>query len=434
MLFRSIVWVHDCGTVERGADGAARAYRGVLRNVTRRKQREARLEYLANFDELTGHFNRSRLKQAVEHAIAYGGRYNTPSAYLVIGIDRLAAVGDSLGAEASDAVIAAVGRTLDRCLRASDIIGRLGGDRFGIVLSNCPDSDISDVAEKILEEVRRAPVNTPNGPVHVTVSVGGVAIADPTIGAEEVFNRADVALSQAKRGGRDGFVRYSDSSEQREARRRSVAIIDEVQAALKTERLVLAYQPIVAALDRRVDHYECLVRLKREDDTVLPAGAFIPVVEQSVLMRLVDRRALELAVRELAEYPDIRLAINISGRTATDRSWLRAMNALLRGHPEIARRLIVEITETVALNDIEETARFVTAVRDLGCRIALDDFGAGYSSFRNLKALAVDCVKIDGSFVRGLTSNVDNQLFIRTLLGLADGFGLETVAECVETA
>ena len=96
--------------------------------------------------------------------------------------------------------------------------------------------------------------------------------------------------------------------------------------------------------------------------------------------------------------------------------------------------LIVEITETVALNDIEETARFVTAVRDLGCRIALDDFGAGYSSFRNLKALAVDCVKIDGSFVRGLTSNVDNQLFIRTLLGLADGFGLETVAECVETA
>jgi diguanylate cyclase (GGDEF)-like protein/PAS domain S-box-containing protein len=428
-----LVWVHDCGTVERGTDGKAVRYSGVLRNITRRKQREARLEYLANFDELTGHFNRTRLKQAVDYAIAYSGRYKTPSAYLVVGIDRLSAVSDALGAEASGAVITGVGRVLDRCLRASDVIGRLGGDRFGIVLSNCPEKDISDAAEKILEHVRRAPIETPAGPVHVTVSVGAVAILDQALNTEEAFSRADIALGQAKRAGRDSFACYCDSSEQREARRRSIAIIDEVQAALKTERLVLAYQPIVAALDRHVDHYECLVRLKRNDGSILPAAAFIPVVEESVLMRLIDRRALELAVQELAADRNVKLAINISGFTAADRSWLRAMNSLLRGRPDIARRLIVEITETVALHDIEETARFVSAVRDLGCRIALDDFGAGYSSFRNLKALSVDCVKIDGSFVRGLTNNVDNQLFIRTLLGLADGFGLDTVAECVET-
>jgi diguanylate cyclase (GGDEF)-like protein len=429
-----LIWVHDCGAVERGADGRPLRYRGVLRNINRRKQREARLEYLANFDELTGHFNRARLKQAVDYAIAYSGRYKTPSAYLVVGIDRLSAVSDSLGADASDAVIAGVGRVLDRCLRASDVIGRIGGDRFGIVLSNCPESDVGDAAEKILDQVRRAPIETPNGPIYVTVSVGGVSILDQALSTDEAFSRADLALAQAKRAGRDSFARYCDSSEQREVRRRSIAIIDEVQSALKAGRLILAYQPVVAALDRRVNHYECLARLQREDGSVLPASAFIPIVEQSVLMRLVDRRALELAVEDLTNNRDIRLAINISGLTATDRSWLRAMNALLRGRPEIAQRLIVEITETVALNDIEETARFVGAVRDLGCRVALDDFGAGYSSFRNLKALAVDCVKIDGSFVRGLTNNIDNQLFIRTLLGLADGFGLETVAECVETA
>jgi EAL domain-containing protein (putative c-di-GMP-specific phosphodiesterase class I) len=106
----------------------------------------------------------------------------------------------------------------------------------------------------------------------------------------------------------------------------------------------------------------------------------------------------------------------------------------VKGRPEIAQRLIVEITETVAIQDIDETAKFVAAVRDLGCRVALDDFGAGYTSFRNLKALDVDCVKIDGSFVKGLSENVDNQLFVRTLLGLAEGLGLKTVAECVETA
>jgi len=145
-------------------------------------------------------------------------------------------------------------------------------------------------------------------------------------------------------------------------------------------------------------------------------------------------RALELAVEELSAYPELSLAVNVSGHTTSDRNWLRTLGTLVRGIPEVARRLTVEITETVALQDIDETARFVRKLRDLGCRVSLDDFGAGYTSFRNLKALEVDCVKIDGSFVRGLSENVDNQLFVRTLLGLAEGLGLVTVAECVETA
>jgi len=176
-------------------------------------------------------------------------------------------------------------------------------------------------------------------------------------------------------------------------------------------------QPIVAAGTREVDHYECLLRLRREDGSLMAAGAFIPVVERTSLMRAIDRRALELAIAELHAVPEIKLAINISGLTAVDRGWLRLLSSLLRGKPELAQRLIVEITETVALQDIEETAHFVNAVRDLGCRVALDDFGAGYTSFRYLKVLSISCVKIDGSFVRGLTDNIDNQLFIRTLLG-----------------
>jgi EAL domain-containing protein (putative c-di-GMP-specific phosphodiesterase class I) len=197
---------------------------------------------------------------------------------------------------------------------------------------------------------------------------------------------------------------------------------------------MLAYQPIVDALTPAVDHYECLLRLRRRDGQVVTAGAFVPLVEQSGLMRQVDRRALELAIEELSAHPRVRLAVNISGHTASDRGWLRMLSALVRGMPEVAERLTVEITETVALQDIDDTARFVRKLRDLGCRVALDDFGAGYTSFRNLKALDVDCVKIDGSFVKGLSENVDNQLFVRTLLGLAEGLGLKTVAECVETA
>jgi diguanylate cyclase (GGDEF)-like protein len=429
----SIVWVHDRGAAEFVGGQPVRMI-GSLRAITARKQREAELEHLANYDQLTGHFNRSRLRAALEHALVSSARYGVAGAYFAVGLDRLGSINDAFGSETADAIIRGVGLRLDRCLRAADVVGRLGGDRFGIVLSRCPVGSMAPTAEKILSAVRDEPFDTPNGPIHATVSIGGVPFSDGSLTAYDVMARGDSVLQLAKQSGRNCFVAFSETDETRQVRRRSLAIAEEVQGALKSDRLVFAFQPVVDAATFAVDHYECLMRLRREDGSLVPAGAFVPVVEQSGLMRLVDRHALELVVQELGRHPDVKLALNISGLTATDRSWLRALVALVKNRPDIAQRLIVEITETVALQDIEETARFVATVRELGCRVALDDFGAGYTSFRHLKSLAVDCVKIDGSFVRGLADNIDNQLFIRTLLGLADGFGLATVAECVETA
>lgn len=428
-----IVWLHERGAAQF-VEGHPVRLVGTVRVVTARKQREAELEYLANYDPLTGHFNRTRLKGALEHALAGSARYGAPGAYLVVGVDAMGSINDAYGSETGDAVILGVGQQLDRCLRQTDVVGRLGGDRFGIVLSQCPPDHIALAAEKIVNAIREAPLDTPHGPVHVTVSVGAVSFAGSGLNAHEVMSRGDSALQSSKLAGRNCFMPFSESSEHRELRRRALAISEEVQAALKSDRIVFAFQPVVAAGTAEVDHYECLLRLRRDDGSLLAAGAFVPIVEQTGLMRLVDRRALDLALRELQEHPGVHLAINISGLTASDRGWLRALVAQLRSRPDLAQRLIIEITETVALQEIDEIARFVATVRDLGCRVALDDFGAGYTSFRNLKALSVDCVKIDGSFVRGLADNIDNQLFVRTLLGLADGFGLATVAECVETA
>src|SRR5262249_38960858 len=151
------------------------------------------------------------------------------------------------------------------------------------------------------------------------------------------------------------------------------------------------------------------------------------------LVRQMDRHVLELAAAELAIDPNIELAVNLSGLTAADPSWFRALKVLLRDHPEMAQRLIFEITETTALQDVEETARFIQQLKELGCRLSLDDFGAGYTSFRHLQALSFDIVKIDGSFIRSLRDNPEHQLFVRILLGMADAFGLKAVAECVET-
>jgi EAL domain-containing protein (putative c-di-GMP-specific phosphodiesterase class I) len=176
------------------------------------------------------------------------------------------------------------------------------------------------------------------------------------------------------------------------------------------------------------------LRIIGEDGQIVPAASFVPIIEQLGFIRLIDRYVLERAVEEVATHPGIRLGFNISGLTATDRAWLRAVTSLLRDKPDTARRLVVEITETAALHDIEESARFVGTLRELGCRIALDDFGAGFTSLRHLQALAVDTVKIDGSYVRNLVQNREDQIFLRHLVGLAGGLGLATVAECVETA
>jgi predicted signal transduction protein with EAL and GGDEF domain len=330
-------------------------------------------------------------------------------------------------------VIVAVGQRLERIMRASDVMGRMGGDVFGVVLSHCPETGMRTVAEKILRVFRDYPIHTPSGPMHVTVSIGGVAFPTHVQTSLDAITRAEGAMHDAKRQGRDCFSLYRMSDDQRRSHRRSMAVCEQVKEALKDDRLTFAYQPVVRRTTGAVEFYECLIRMRQPDGSVVAAAQFVPIVERLGLVRVLDRRVLELAVRELTEHAAVRLALNISGLTPADHGWLRTLMATVGNRPEVARRLIIEITETAAIQDIDETARFVSTVRGLGCQVALDDFGAGYTSFRHLKTLTVDIVKIDGSFIRNIAGNEDNQLFVRTLVDLAKNFGLTTVAECVET-
>jgi EAL domain-containing protein (putative c-di-GMP-specific phosphodiesterase class I) len=206
-----------------------------------------------------------------------------------------------------------------------------------------------------------------------------------------------------------------------------------VQRALKEQRLMFAFQPVVHSASGLVDYYECLLRMREEDGTIVAAGQFVPMIEQLGFIRSIDRFALERAVEELETCVGVNLGFNISGLTAADQPWLKAFVSLLAGKPHIAARLVIEITETAALRDLEESARFVRTLHDLGCRVALDDFGAGFTSLRHLQTLGIDTVKIDGSFVRNLADRPDNQNFLRHVLGLVRELGLKTVAECVET-
>ena len=418
----------DAGSVDpRVATADAAAVKAMV------KDHQSRLEDRVNYDELTGHFNRTRLREAVDRTIAAAMRRPEAAAFLALGVDNMTAINKEFGRGAADTVLIEVGRRLDDCLRVSDLVGRLGGDRYGVLLPHCPDEYVPIAAEKILQAVRSAPIVTERGPVAATVSIGAASFCDRGSTSYEVITRAEAALSDAKRTGRNCHVHYRSSDDQRERERRGAAIGDAVQAALRQDRVTFAFQPVVSATTGEVDYYECLLRLRDADGGVLAAGEFIQEIERFGYIRLIDRYILDKVLTVAASHPGVTFGFNISALTTADRTWLRSLTARLRANPDLARRLVVEITETAALYDIEESARFVNALRRAGCRVALDDFGAGHTSLQHLQSLAVDMVKIDSSFIRGITTNSENQVFLRHLLGLAQGFGFSTIAEGVET-
>ena len=174
------------------------------------------------------------------------------------------------------------------------------------------------------------------------------------------------------------------------------------------------------------------MRIRRADGSLISANDVIPVAERLGLVRLLDHRVLELVVDEMVAAPTLRTSLNVSAASTTDPDWWSGLSSLLRAHPGVAERLIVEMTESAAVQDIDETRGFVERVKDLGCRIAIDDFGAGYTSFRNLRKLGVDIVKIDGAFVHDMMRSEDDSAFVRTLIDLARRLKLTTVAEWVQ--
>ena len=414
-----------------GVDGRADRVTGILRIVTEQKTMLTRLSYLASRDELTGHLNRTRLCEELSRLIAKSKADQRPCAYVVAAIDSLAVINETYGFDVADEVIVSTGQRLVQSLRAGDVIGRSAGNKFGVILSECGEREIALIAERLQASVRSTVIETSAGPVAATISIGAVWLPESASTSQEAMLRAEEALERAKSSGRNGFAVSAKSARRESSRRRLMTIADDVMSALDEHRLIFAYQPIISAKTRLPEHHECLLRMTRKDGTIAAAGEFVPAAETLGMVRLIDRRALEMAVARLYEYPDIKLSINVSGTAASDSAWLHSFITYVQEHRDIAERMMVELTETAALHAFEDNARFITRLRDMGCRVAIDDFGAGYTSFRNLHMVRFDMVKIDGAYVKNLSQSPDNQLFVRTLVELAKNFQLETVAEWV---
>lgn len=425
-------WIDEQAVVEHDEDGQPRVVWARLQSVTEERQRLEELERLAHLDPLTGYLNRPRLSHLLSDQLARAFREQTRFGYMIVNIDRLGLLNNAYGFDIADEVIRQIGSRIERLIGSDDVISRVGGNQFGLLLHDSDRDRIRDTSEVILASVREDVVRTSAGPLQASVTLGGTILPETARDERDAIGQAEEALAKAKRDGRDRFICYRPSASRDAARRRSLATGDHLLAALRENRIKFAVQPIVDSRDQKPELYECLLRMLDENGDIVPAGLLMPAAEELGLIRQLDRHILEQVLGELSRTQDIHLAVNVSGLTATDPVMLGHLFSMVHANADVADRLTFEITETVAMLDFEETARFVTKLRDLGCRIAIDDFGAGYTSFRHLKKLDVDVVKIDGQFVQGLQNNRENQLFVRTLTELAKGFDMGVVAECVE--
>ena len=427
----SSLWLEDHGRVWMGADGRPIRARGIVRVINERYQEEQRLLFRSDHDELTGQLNRIRLTEALGALATRAEQNNRPCAFLMVAINNLAHINETFGFDVGDEVLSAIAKLIKGRLRGGDTIGRYSSNKFGIILNDCGPGAMRIAAERFMKTVRDASIKTSACQVSATISVGGVLLPDQARTVHQALSHGLQALDRAKQRRLDCFMSYEPSPNHETIRRRNIQVADEIIAALDENRMVLALQPIVSIATRQTKLYECLLRMEQVDGTRVSAGAFIEVAEQLGMSRLIYRRTLQLAIDLLKKEPTIQLSLNVSGYTANNHDWLVMLHRLTGGRRQITERLVIEITETAALSDVDQTSAFVDTLKELGCRVAIDDFGAGYTSFRNLKLLDVDMVKIDGAFVKNLASEKSDLVFVKALRDLAVNFGMETVAEWV---
>lgn len=352
---------------------------------------------------------------------------------ILLSLDRMSLVNEIYGTSIADDLLSHVDNSLRRIIGPASEVFRIAGDSFAMFFPTRDCGEMRDLAHNLLKFFYQRPMEIQGHSIHQVVSIGGVRLCRREMSPSSILTRVELALADAKQRGRGCFIEYSEKLEKQVQEFRDVLSIgDNFLRGFHDGRVKMAFQGIVSTRTSAVSFHECLIRLIDENGDIHSAGRFIDAIERMGLTRLVDTFASREAIRELKDFPTISLSVNVSNHTFTDPDWLKAVVMELRDHPDVASRLIVEITESVAMTDINQTLRVVRQLQDLGCRIALDDFGAGHTAFSHLKDLSLDIVKIDKQFVRDMDKQ-ENKLFIRTLHSLASAMNLETVGEGAET-
>ena len=438
------IWIQERGERLSGSGASPTHIQGVMRLIDSEKSAQNTAAYLAAFDALTGLWNQTRLTEALDWQIAAGKRFELSGLFYALKLTNLDDIHYAYGFEAGDRLLKAVAQRLSQHIRAPDYSGRLSRSGFegavlGMVMSSEGPRAIGSariMAAQLRTLLTEAPYPSPYGDVYVKLAIAAsdtVDTSDSQVTAHDVIERARVALNQSVANGGE-FTTYSDAhATEASPRDQTVFSAEDILESLNSRALLLAYQPIVHAKSRQLHHYECLLRLRRPCGQIMSAGDFIAQAERLGLVHFLDRRALDLASDTLREQPSVTLAVNVSAATLTDEMARKGYMAAFKALGPDSHRLIIELTETAALDDPAVASQFSTEVRALGGRFAIDDFGAGFTSFQNLMAIEANEIKIDGAFIQELSTTPHKQTFVRMMVDLAQTFSVKTVAEYVET-
>jgi diguanylate cyclase (GGDEF)-like protein/PAS domain S-box-containing protein len=427
-------WVWEQGRGVYDENGTIQALEGFIADVTERRQAEEALAYQAQHDMLTDLPNRVWLRHELQESLRSAKHSALPVALLVMDVDHFKEVNDTFGHRWGDVVLQQVAQRLQASLSSRALLARLGADEFGVLLPRADTCEAPDVANLILRAFE-APFLLADQSVFLGASIGIAQFPEHGADAETLMRRADMAMYVAKSEG-SGFVLYSADQDQDEHSRDRLTLMSELRKGLDTGQLVLHYQPIVDCALGRITSVEALVRWNHPERGLVPPDEFIPLAEQSGLIKPLTVQVLQMALRQCQIWAersvDLTMCVNLSMRNLHDPHLPDLIERMLRDARVPAERLKLEITESTIMQDASRAMEVLDRLRRLGTAIAIDDFGTGYSSLAYLKRLPVDFLKIDKSFVRKLASDASDRAIVRSAVELGHNLGLRVVAEGVE--
>ena len=370
------------------------------------------------------------IRQSLASMIETSTQQRSSGAMLLVHFSNLAMIVNAYGHDMSEQVINDITSRIQFILSPKDQIFRVQRDQIMIALAESYPDDTENLALRITNTVQHYGRDTYlSSALHVMAHISSVHFPSESESADDLMDKAFISLNS---NNHSIYRPYSAAKLHADQARQQMGLASYLFTAYQEQRLRMAWQPIISVKDQNIGFYESLLRVKGSNGKISSAGALIPVAEKMGLIDTIDEMVMELVVRELRASPQAKLAFNVSNITTENHAWLDKLHERIDETPEIASRMIVEITETATQRDLRRVAYFVACLQSMGCQVALDDFGSGYTSFRQLKALSIDYVKIDGVFIRDIAENADSRFFVKTMLDFIHGFGLKSVAEFVE--
>ena len=427
------VWVLVSSSLVTDAAGGSLYVIRQLQDIGARKQFEGQLEYLADHDPLTGLFNRRRFNRELERQLVYSRRYGTGGAVLVFDLDQLKRINDAFGHSMGDHLLTRTAELLLERVRSSDVVGRLGGDEFAVALLHTERARATELASGLLTMLADDSALTLPSNIEHTASVGLAMFAeDSEASATDLIIAADRALYEAKHDGGNAVVVYEPGAEPGGVPAPLPNWAAHIRSAITEDAFLLYGQPVVDLRTDAESQREILCRLPTPAGEVLLPGTFYYTAERHGFVRELDRWVISHALPTLSTGLPGNVSINLAADSVADPDLGAFVRAQLAAHDVDPDKVIFEITETAAIANMESARRCLSALTGIGCRVALDDFGAGFGSFYHLKHLELQFLKVDGEFIRTLRASKTDQLMVRHIVEIAHGLGQQAIAEHVE--